>query len=269
MKLFKKIMLSIMAMFSLITIFDDHVILSANEIDLVKPVITGPTKIVKSSTTLLTSLDIQAMLTAVDDVDGNITGKIKISADSYSGYADKAGEYSISFKVQDSSLNIGFHIVKIVVNADSNMKNCVYTYDGQTSTIVVEPTTKLTANDFIKVLKIAGQISSTNYIEILVLEDQYSDFYDMQGNYVYILRIRALDGTDEEYTFYVEVKEDAFNNGDKIISGDKENDSTIETVAKGTTYIVTYPFVTLYKCGYWLITGKWPKVKWHEKLKWE
>lgn len=79
---------------------------SIQAIDNTSPVINGFEGAYITSVGAPASVEtIKSQLTAVDDVDGNITSKIIVKSDNYSANKNKVGVYSIVFEVSDNSNN--------------------------------------------------------------------------------------------------------------------------------------------------------------------
>ena len=92
--------------------------------DIYKPVIEGKNIYVTNVNNPATKEQVQAILKATDDVDGDITDKIIIKTDNYTGHENVLGPHSIIFSVKDSSENEATcEIIVQVVDVDKPVIN--------------------------------------------------------------------------------------------------------------------------------------------------
>lgn len=188
-------------------------------IDDVKPVINGPTKIVKGTKEILTLSDIKAQLTASDNVDGLITDKIEVVEDLYTGNGNKVGIYTIKFKVSDSSGNETEKIVTIEVIDDIPPVFFVDNYF-----ITVNQSVNLTIEDIIDLLVKTGQFSVNSQTTVMTVLDEYTGNEKIPGMYAMTFRVKSVNGNESEHSVVVNVVTDETND---LINLDpiKENSS--------------------------------------------
>lgn len=211
-----------------------------NVVDDIKPVISGPTNIVKGQNETLTTNDILADLTANDNHDGNITDKIKIVKDNYAGNGNKIGEYTITFEVSDSSFNKSTHIVTVQVK--DNIPPVFYV---DNYFITVEQSINLTQQDFINLLTATGQINPTSTTTFSTIYDEYTGNEKEIGMYAMTFKTKSTDGREDEISVVVNVTEA------------NDDDSTIiEPEAETGLLLTIWGYITTF-LG-WIWTGlKW------------
>lgn len=212
--------------------------------DTTKPVISGPVKIIKNTNTVLTSKDILTYMTAFDTNDGNLTNELIISADTYSGYANKVGDYYLSFKSSDYSNNVTYYTLPIIVNENSIMNGVIYLEYENEYHLVCPGTISLSHNQIIKILQIAGKISSGLAVDVIILSDNYTSKSEYEGSYELVYNIRANDGTDQDIAVIIDVTTST-SNSDLVVTVDPKNhwyDTILNFLKKIISYI--WKFIT-------------------------
>lgn len=170
--------------------------------DRIKPTFSGPTKINKSLTQVLTINDIKGQLTANDNIDGDITSKISVRTDNYTGNGDKMGTYEIVFEVTDVAGNTATHTVTVTMVDD------ILPYFIVNNRVFIDDYTDLTIEDIVKILKVLGKINSS-YTTYTVLLDEYTPNKNIKGVYPVSLNFKSINGTENTQNLEIEVYEKA------------------------------------------------------------
>lgn len=176
-----------------VTVYDD-----------VDPTISGPTLITKQSSAVMTLNDIKAQFTANDVIDGNITNKIEVLSDNYTGKGSIVGSYDITFRVIDNAGNFALHTVTIQVT--DSIPPVFFVRDGYF--ISVSDSLSLTLEDIIHILEVTGQINMPRpFMMRKVLIDEYTDNQDVPGIYAMSFVIAKDDGQESTHNVAIQVLE--------------------------------------------------------------
>ncbi len=109
------------------------------------PTFEGPTTIYKSTSIALTTNDILKEITATDAIEGAVD--IEVTSDSYTGYANKVGDYSIELLAKDSNNNR--RTFNLNVNVSDKIANVWYVPE---KTINVQSNIQLSDQNIIDLL---------------------------------------------------------------------------------------------------------------------
>lgn len=142
---------------------------------------------------------IKNALKAVDYIDGNLTEKIEIIEDTYSGNIDKIGTYYLTFGVGDAAGNWSEFRIYIEIFDDTPPEIIGNNY------LVTGPNECLSLEEIMGVLEFRDNYDSE--IEVLVLEDEYTPNYDKLGNYKITLLARDTSGNETAFPLTVEVRD--------------------------------------------------------------
>lgn len=159
-------------------------------IDNVKPTFSGPTTIATSNNTILTEAEVRAQLTANDEIDGNVTSKITLLEDNYTGKGNKVGSYTITYQVKDNANNTATHIVTIT--RSDKIPPVIWIQDGVS--IKTTPTTPLTFEQIINILTATGQIQVQGNMQYRLLLDEYTGHEDQPGIYAMSIEASSTNG---------------------------------------------------------------------------
>lgn len=159
-------------------------------IDNVKPTFSGPTTIATSNNTILTEAEVRAQLTANDEIDGNVTSKITLLEDNYTGKGNKVGSYTITYQVKDNANNTATHIVTIT--RSDKIPPVIWIQDGVS--IKTTPTTPLTFEQIINILTATGQIQVQGNMQYRLLLDEYTGHEDEPGIYAMSIEASSTNG---------------------------------------------------------------------------
>lgn len=186
-------------------------------IDNIKPTFSGPTTIATSNTTIITESEIRSQLTAHDEIDGNITSKIQLVTDNFTGHGNKVGTYTIVYAVTDNAGNTEQHTVS--VTRSDQMPPIFWIEDGVS--IKVEPTIALTKQQIIDALTASGQIQVTATTQVSFLFNEYEGNESVPGIYAISMRVADLKGNEEIHNIAVTVL-DTSDTEDPVVLEPKE-----------------------------------------------
>lgn len=186
-------------------------------IDNIKPTFSGPTTIATSNTTIITESEIRSQLTAHDEIDGNITSKIQLVTDNFTGHGNKVGTYTIVYAVTDNAGNTEQHTVS--VTRSDQMPPIFWIEDGVS--IKVEPTIALTKQQIIDALTASGQIQVTATTQVSFLFNEYEGNESVPGIYAISMRVADLKGNEEVHNIAVTVL-DTSDTEDPVVLEPKE-----------------------------------------------
>lgn len=169
--------------------------------DNVSPVFSGTSSLTKSYTTHLTVADILKDVSANDEIDGNLTGKILIVADTFTGKANKVGNYELKLSVKDNAGNISYRTIPIKVT-DDQLPNWWIT-NGVTINLTADAT--LTRTQIVEVLKNSGQVVASSNARVSYTIDTYTDNIGKAGLYTLAFTVSNTNGVENSYTYGVNV----------------------------------------------------------------
>lgn len=158
--------------------------------------------VIKSSNTLLTKDELMKKVICLDDIDGEIID-FEVISDSYTGFGDKSGTYSIKFSASDKAKNSAeFEITIAVV---TNLEDIII-YDY--TKVVTPANRKLSKTDFANILKTCGYYteSTTTYIDVDC--EAYESSSELPGTYLVECSLKSTAGTEKTITLTVEVIEE-------------------------------------------------------------
>ena len=170
-------------------------------VDNVKPVFSGPVTISTSNNTIMTESDIRAQITASDEIDGNVTSKITLVEDNYSGKGNKVGSYTITYSVTDNAGNTATHIVTI--QRIDSIPPTIWVVDGVS--LRVTPTTPLTRNQIIDILEATGQVQVNATTTFSFPLDEYTGNEETPGIYSMAVLSRSTNGNENLHSFSIQV----------------------------------------------------------------
>lgn len=170
-------------------------------IDNVKPTFSGPVTISTSNTTILTESDVRSQLTASDEIDGNITNKIQLVEDNYTGKGNKVGSYTIVYSVADNAGNTATHTVTI--QRIDQIPPIIWVVDGVS--IRVTPTTPIDRETIIDILTATGQIQYSSTTTFSFPLDEYQGNEETPGIYAMSILSRSTNGNENVHSFSIQV----------------------------------------------------------------
>ncbi len=174
-----------------------EVIIDVHVVDVLKPVFSSVTKITLPYPQVMTISEIQALLNASDNYDGDITSEIILTEDNYSLNNLVVGDYSVGFEVSDSSNNTETVIVEIeVVDTESPV------ISGTTNVVIGYDET-ITTTQVLSQLQVID-----NYDASLVFVIESNDYTDNQyliGSYEIVVSVTDSSGNISFETVSIEV----------------------------------------------------------------
>lgn len=170
-------------------------------IDNVKPTFSGPSIISTSNNTVLTEADVRAQITAHDDIDGNITNRIELVDDNYTGNGNKVGSYTIKYSVKDNANNIEYYIVTI--QRTDKIPPTIWVEDGVSIRTNVD--TPITYEIIIDILQATGQITVNASTTFSFPLDEYTGNEQEPGIYAMSVKARSTDGNESIFNMSIVV----------------------------------------------------------------
>ena len=148
---------------------------------------------------VLVMSDILSQVTAVDVVDGERT--IKVHSDKYSGNGDVAGNYLVVLKASDTSGNVAYFNVNVVVSEEMPSKT---TMIGD-RLIIVDKSYKLKESDFHTLIKLIGSYNPNTTSYTTINDEIYSSSSKILGEYLVEYSIVTTSGVENNGVFTVRV----------------------------------------------------------------
>lgn len=153
--------------------------------------------------------DIQAGLTAYDDIDGDLTADIHVVSDDYTPSQDTLGLYEIVFAVSDShgnssEITVEVHVVDVLKPVFSELEPVQ----------AVFPNT-YTSDDIRNMLSASDNYDGDLSADIVLVSDGYSANASTVGRYEMVFAVTDSSGNTTSYTQVIDVVDDQ----SPIISG--------------------------------------------------
>lgn len=168
--------------------------------DKTSPVIQAPNKILKSSGITLTSEDITKMIKVSDAVDEEVD--LKLAKDTYTGNADKKGEYEMIYTATDDAGNKTTHKIAIEV---ANIPSC---YVVNNEIFKIQSNQVFTEDDLLTVLDFTEDIpAGATSVNIECEEYLFNTSYNEPGEYEVTVSARYSDGRELSVERTIEVFE--------------------------------------------------------------
>ena len=155
----------------------------------------------KSKDSVFLIKEVLNMITATDEVDGNLD--IQVVKDGYSGNGDKKGNYVITLGAIDKSGNQSTFTINVYVTDSMPDKTLIL----DKRIIVVENSYKLSKEDVAKIMKVCSYYNNSTTSYIRVDDASYSANHDTNGEYVVGYNISSTNGNYSEGSFIVRVVE--------------------------------------------------------------
>lgn len=178
-------------------------------IDDIAPVLDGPNTITSRITTILTIKDVTKHLEAWDVIDGNITNKIELIEDNYTGKGHKKGNYSLVYQVADNSGNTTTKT--IIIQRVDNIPPKIFVTDG--TSIRTTPDIPLTLEQIINILTAIGQLNIEATTNVYLGNENYFGNEDQVGVYSVTLTTQSATGVETEHNLSITVMSEEDNDG--------------------------------------------------------
>lgn len=173
-------------------------------VDDIKPVISGDTTFHMYSTDLKTVEDIKAILSASDNIDGNITNSIEVDTDNFTNRGEVLGVTTIIFKVEDAANNITYHTVEVTVE-QGDVTPPVF---GGTSVFNVTTTTPMPIENILAQVTLSDDWDTNiDNSSIVVKINEYTTNTTKRGTYYIYLKATDSAGNIGTHTLTVNVKD--------------------------------------------------------------
>ncbi|HHZ18448.1 MAG TPA: DUF5011 domain-containing protein [Acholeplasmataceae bacterium] len=145
--------------------------------------------------------DLLAGLRAVDDVSGDVTSRIAMSADEYTANSRTIGAYPVVFTVSDDCANTATFTVNVVV--------CDWEAPVITGPEVIEtePDALLTESDLLACLSAYDDYDAELTDRIAVLRNDYQDNHDKKGIYQVEFGVSDSSGNTARHIIHIDVKD--------------------------------------------------------------
>lgn len=205
-------------------------------IDDVAPVFSGTENIVKSHKEILTIQNIISQVTAFDEKEGNVTNKIIIENENYTGYGDKKGTYYIDLSVQDTAGNKATWRITIKVIDDTSPGWFIV----NNITINLAPGAELTRTQLIELLVKSNQIQAEPSAVVTYTQDTYTENIGTPGVYSLAFKVSNPGGTEHSYTYAINVLDEDSDDDKDVIPEKKNNMIVYILVGFGAICVIYY-----------------------------
>lgn len=158
--------------------------------DDIKPIVSGDFLYTRGSHGILTEATIRAGLSAMDNVDGNVSNSIELIADHYSSVTTKAGTYELHYRASDQAGNQSeVYIVYVTIN--DTIPPVFYVH---VSILHIDDSLSLTQQQIIALLMETGQIEEGMEESVVFLRNDYQGT-QTPGLYNLEVQVDKQDGT--------------------------------------------------------------------------
>ena len=171
-------------------------------IDDIVPVFNGPESIFKPQSSTMTISDIKSRYTAYDEISGNVTSRITIFEDGYTGRGHLVGTYTVIFRVTDLVGN--YTDVTVLVTVSDDIPPVIYVADGYF--IQVSSAYTLTIEGIRDILVATGRLNIVSATTYQVIVNEYEGNENLPGIYTISIRFSQTSGVTEVHSVAVNVK---------------------------------------------------------------
>ena len=178
-------------------------------VDNVKPVINGPEEIFKPLSGTMTINDVKLRFTAFDEISGNVTSRITVDVDNYTGYGHIPGTYYVTLRVTDITGNYEYYTFPIIVRDD--IPPVIYVADGYF--IQLSTAYSLTLEGIKNILVATGRLSIVATTTYTVLVDEYTGNESIPGVYTISIRFDSTSGVSEVHSVSLNVVNTSLTDG--------------------------------------------------------
>jgi hypothetical protein len=195
-------------------------------VDASAPIISGISTITKGNDVSITAESVISQLSAIDDVDGDISANIYVYSDPYQD-TSRVGTYTVTYAVSDANSNITLYDVQFVVT--DNIKPTAYIIDNTFFT--VSEVDSMTTQEIIDILINTGQIDSGTLVS--VVSDNYSINANEIGSYQVTL---SVGGQQQDYTMNVV-------SADSITTVEPSNNFVMPSILVASIILIAIAFI--------------------------
>lgn len=153
--------------------------------DKTSPIITGKSTFTSNMSSPLTEAAIRSQLSANDNVDGNISNKIQVVTDGFTGNENKKGTYTIKYKVVDTAGNESA-VYTVTVSAVDDVKPVISIKEGYSDTYTSSYKNTISLETIKASLVATDNVDGEIAFEII--EDKYSGSSSIPGTYTISFR---------------------------------------------------------------------------------
>jgi len=171
-------------------------------VDDIKPVFNGPESIYKPQSSSMTIQDILNRYTAFDEISGNVTSRIYVHQDNYTGRGHIANTYTVILRVSDLANNVEYFTIYITVTDD--IPPVIYVADGYF--IQVSAAYTLTIEGIRDILVATGRLNIVSATTWSVLVNEYQGNENTPGIYTVSIRFQQTSGVTEVHSVAIGVK---------------------------------------------------------------
>ncbi len=171
-------------------------------VDDIKPVFNGPESIYKPQSSSMTIQDILNRYTAFDEISGNVTSRIYVHQDNYTGRGHIANTYTVILRVSDLASNVEYFTIYITVTDD--IPPVIYVADGYF--IQVSAAYTLTIEGIRDILVATGRLNIVSATTWSVLVNEYQGNENTPGIYTVSIRFQQTSGVTEVHSVAIGVK---------------------------------------------------------------
>lgn len=171
-------------------------------VDDIKPVFNGPESIYKPQSSSMTIQDILKRYTAFDEISGNVTSRIYVHQDNYTGRGHIENTYTVILRVSDLANNVEYFTIYITVTDD--IPPVIYVADGYF--IQVSAAYTLTIEGIRDILVATGRLNIVSATTWSVLVNEYQGNENTPGIYTVSIRFQQTSGVTEVHSVAIGVK---------------------------------------------------------------
>jgi hypothetical protein len=150
----------------------------------------------------MTISDIKSRYTAYDEISGNVTARITIFEDGYTGRGHLVGTYTVIFRVTDLVGN--YTDVTVLVTVSDDIPPVIYVADGYF--IQVSSAYTLTIEGIRDILVATGRLNIVSATTYQVIVNEYEGNENLPGIYTISIRFSQTSGVTEVHSVAVNVK---------------------------------------------------------------
>lgn len=171
--------------------------------DDIKPLISGPVEYIKNYNNPLSLADIMSKLLVNDNIDGDLSSKLTIVEDNYSGNESKVGTYTVILNVTDNAGNTSNNF-KIMIYVEDNEDPVFYINSIIISTHAFESLTEENIENYLVQTSMINRYDNYN---LEIVEDDYKGNQRIPGTYKMVVRVKYSNGNEEDINLAIYVND--------------------------------------------------------------
>lgn len=171
--------------------------------DDIKPLISGPVEYVKDYNSPLTIADIMSRLLVHDNIDGDLSSRLTIEEDNYSGNESKIGKYNVIFSVTDDAGNKSNNF-KVAIYVEDNEDPVFYINSIIISTHTFETLSEESIENY---LVQTSLINKHDNYDLEIIENNYQGNQRIPGTYKMVVKVRYSTGNEEDINLAIFVND--------------------------------------------------------------